>query len=268
MSGCGVGSAPSENTPAAENSHADSPVTPPPAAKAILSVAAASDLKFAMDEMVHEFMHRYPMIEVKVTYGSSGNFFAQLSNKAPFDLFFSADRDFPRKLVEQGHAIAGTEFEYAIGQVVLWVRNDSKLDLETLGIKALLDSSVQKVAIANPKHAPYGKAAEAALRHLEVYDKVSERLVLGENVAQTAQFVESGAADVGLIAHSLAAAPSMKEKGRYWSLPMDSYPRLIQGGVILSWVTDKAAAEEFRSFVTGEPGRAILKQHGFLLPGE
>lgn len=231
-------------------------------------VAAASDLKFAFDEVTSEFQKKNPSIKVEVTYGSSGNFFAQLSNKAPFDLLLSADLEYPRKLIEAGHGVKESEFQYAVGHLVLWVPKGSKLDLDKLGIRAVTDPSVKKVAIANPKHAPYGRAAEAALKKLGVYDDVKDRLVLGENIAQTAQFVESGAADVGLIALSLALAPGMREKGRFWDVPLDAYPRLEQGGLILNWAKDKEATQALRDFLTGKDGRAILKKYGFILPGE
>src|SRR5581483_1694642 len=134
------------------------------------------------------------------------------------------------------------------------------------GIRAVLDPGVRKVAIANPRFAPYGRAAEAALQHAGVYDQVKDRLVLGENIAQTAQFVESGAADVGLIALSLALAPPLRDQGRHWEVPADAYPRLEQGGVMLTWARDRAATQELRDYLTGEEGRAVLRKFGFRLP--
>jgi molybdate transport system substrate-binding protein len=231
-------------------------------------VAAAADLKFALDEVVGAFERQHPDIRVKATYGSSGSFFAQLSNEAPFDLFLSADIDYPRKLIEQGKAEKGSEFLYAVGHLVVWVPAASKLDVQKLGIRALADPSVKKVAIANPRQAPYGRAAEAALKKLGVYDDVKGRLVLGENIAQAAQFVESGAADAGVIALSLALAPAMRDTGRYWEVPLDAYPRLEQGGVLLKWAKDPEAAQALLDFLTGGEGRAILKRYGFILPGE
>ena len=233
-----------------------------------VSVAAAADLKFAFDEIVSAFQSKNPAIKVTVTYGASGNFYAQLSNKAPFDLFLSADIEYPRKLIDSGLALKESEFLYAVGHLVLWVPNESKLDLEKLGIKAVADPSVKKLAIANPKHAPYGRAAEAALRNSGVYDEVKDRLVLGENIAQAAQYVQTGSADAGLIALSLALAPAMQERGRYWVVPLDAYPRLEQGGVILNWAKDKEATQSLKAFMTSSEGRVILKRYGFFLPGE
>src|SRR5262249_11432227 len=182
--------------------------------------------KFAFDEVASEFRKQNPGIKVTVTYGASGNFFAQLSNKAPFDLYLSADIDYPRKLIDAGLAVKESEFVYAVVHLVVWVPNGASLDLEKLGLRAVADPAVKKLAVANPKHAPYGRAAEAALKKAGVYGDVKDRLVLGENIAQTAQFVESGSADAGLIALSLALAPTMRDKGRYWAVPPDTYPPL------------------------------------------
>jgi molybdate transport system substrate-binding protein len=230
-------------------------------------VAAASDLKFALEEVIAEFGRQHPQIVVKSTYGSSGNFFAQLSNRAPFDLYLSADIAYPRQLIDRGLAPRGSEFAYAVGQIVLWVPNDSPLDVGR-GFEVLLDPAVRKIAIANPQHAPYGRAANEALVNLGVYDAVRERLVLGENISQAAQFVETGAAEAGIIALSLAESPALKNRGCYWQVPAAAYSPLIQGGVILEWAQDARAADQLRDFMTGRQGKSILKQFGFATPGD
>lgn len=232
-----------------------------------LEVAAAADLKFALDELAGAFGKAHPDIAVSVTYGSSGNFLSQIQNGAPFDLFFSADIEYPKRLAEAGLAQRGSEFRYAVGRIVVWVPRASRIPVEQ-GVRALAAPDVRRIAIANPQHAPYGRAAEAALRKLGVYDAVKEKLVFGENVAQTAQFVQSGAADAGIIALSLAAAPALAEEGRYFELPLDAYPRMDQGGIVLDRARDPEAARAFREFVLGLQGRAILKRYGFFLPGE
>ena len=226
-------------------------------------IAAASDLKFALEEVVAAFVRNHPGVAVTTTYGSSGNFYAQLSNDAPFDLFLSADLAYPQKLIESGNGSKDTLFRYAVGRLVVWAPAASTLEVQFRGLRALADPSVRKVAIANPQHAPYGRAAEAAMRSAGVYDAVRDKLVLGENVAQAAQFVQSGAADVGVIAHSLAVAPPMRGKGRSFDVPLDAHPRIEQGGAILSWAKDPAAAEAFRAFLLGAEGKAILKAYGF-----
>ncbi len=235
-----------------------------PVGKRVVRIAAAADLKFALEELIREFHVEHAGFEVTTTFGASGNLYSQLSNKAPFDLFLSADLQFPRKLIEQGAALPDTEFQYAVGHLVVWVPKASALDVQIQGIEALLDPAAKKIAIANPAHAPYGRAAEAALISLGVYDKVKDRLVLGENVAQTAQFIESGAADTGLISLSLAVAPAMKDKGRFWEVPATAHPPLEQGGVILKEAGDVDAAREFRSYLLSPRGRKTLEKFGFV----
>jgi len=226
-----------------------------------LTIAAAADLNFALEEVSREFRAAHPEVDLAIAYGSSGNFYAQIRNQAPFDIFLSADVEYPRKLVEEGIGVRDSLFVYAVGRIVVWVPASSPLDPAT----ALRAASVRHVAIANPRHAPYGRAAEAALRSLGVYDSVERKLVLGENIAQTLEFVQSGAADVGIVALSLALAPPVRAQGRYWEVPLEAYPKMEQGGVILK---DSKAAREFRSFLLGAGGRRILKEYGFSLPGE
>jgi molybdate transport system substrate-binding protein len=231
-----------------------------------LRVAAASDLKFALDEMIPVFERAHPGRAVSVTYGSSGNFYAQLANRAPFDVFLSADEAYATRLVQQGLAAPDSRFLYAVGRLALWVPRQSAADLERLGLAALRDPAVRRVAIANPRHAPYGRAAEAALRHYGLYEQVQPKLVLGENVAQAAQFAQSGGADAGLIALSLALAPTLREQGRHWTVPEEAHPRVEQAGVILSWARDPAAARVFRAFLQTAEARAVLQRFGFALP--
>lgn len=228
-----------------------------------ITVAAASDLKFAMDELVEAFRKSSGETKVRVSYGSSGNFHAQIRNGAPYDLYFSADIAYPKRLAEEGLALGGEVFTYGVGRIVVWVPEKSPIRVEELGIRALEQG--KKVAIANPRHAPYGAAAAAAMKKLGVYAKVEKRLVLGENIAQTAQFVESGAADIGVIALSLALAPQMKG-GRWWEVPLEAYPRMEQGGMILKMTKSPAEARAFRDFVLGPEGRAVLERFGFFLP--
>ncbi|MFN8006735.1 MAG: molybdate ABC transporter substrate-binding protein [Terriglobia bacterium] len=231
-------------------------------------VAAASDLKFALDEIALQFQKAHADIMVKVTYGSSGNFYSQLSNQAPFDIFFSADIVYPHQLSGQGLALPGSDFLYAIGSLVIWVPKDSPIPIEQLKMESVRDERVHHLAIANPKHAPYGKAAEAALRSVGLYDAVVPKLVLGENVSQAFQFVQSGSAEMGFVALSLALSPGVSGQGRFWKVPSEAYPRLEQGGVILKWARDPAAAQRFRDFVIGPEGRSLLRRYGFILPGE
>ena len=226
-----------------------------------LSIAAAADLQFALAEAARQFHRQHPQTGLAIDYGSSGNFYAQIRNGAPFDLFLSADVQYPRNLAHDGLVRADSVFVYAAGRIAVWVPASSTLDPAT----ALRDPSVQRIAIANPQHAPYGRAAEAALRSMGLYESVEKKLVLGENISQTLQFVQSGAADVGIVALSLAVAPNVRGQGRYWEFPREAYPKMEQGGVILK---DSPAAREFRGWLLAPAGRALLKQYGFFLPGE
>jgi molybdate transport system substrate-binding protein len=229
-----------------------------------ITIAAASDLSFAFREIVAEYENTTGN-HVRLSLGSSGNFFAQIQNGAPFDLYFSADISYPRKLEEAGLVVPGSLYPYAIGRIVLWTGNESHLDLSK-GLEILREPTIKKIAIANPKHAPYGRAAVAALEHAQVYDRVKDKLVLGENISQAAQFVESGAADVGIIALSLALAPPMQAAGHYWEIPADAYPPIEQGAVILMGGKHQEIAKTFLSFVQGAEGQAMMKRHGFVVP--
>jgi molybdate transport system substrate-binding protein len=228
-------------------------------------VAAAADLNSAMSDLIARFGGSHD-VDVTVSYGSSGNFYAQLLNQAPFDLFLSADVTYPNQLAARGLTLPQSEFTYAIGRLALWAPASSRLDLEREGLQALTQASIAHIAVANPEHAPYGRAAVAAMQAAGVYDRVQSKLVLGENVAQAMQFVQSGAADVGLVAMSLALAPNAKGKGRLFEVPASSYPRLEQGGTILKWAADVDAARALRGFLLSADGQSILKQYGFSLP--
>jgi molybdate transport system substrate-binding protein len=234
-----------------------------PVPAATLSVAAASDLRYALDELTGIFTRSHPDIRVEVAYGSSGNFYAQIVNGAPFDLFLSADVAYARQLDDQGLTHAGSFFRYAHGRIAVWVPASSPLDVEQRGLSVLTDRSVANVAIANPQHAPYGRAAEAALRSAGMFDLVEPRLVLGENVSQALQFVQSGGADAGIVALSLAVAPSVAAGGRYWVIPEDMHPPIDQGGVIVRSTKRAPAAESLRAFLLGDEARGILQRYGF-----
>jgi molybdate transport system substrate-binding protein len=241
------------------------PTVEPISRRGRVRVAAAADLNVALSEIITRFGASHAT-DVSVSYGSSGTFYAQILNRAPFDMFFSADLDYPRQLAAQGRTVADSEFTYAIGRLVLWAPSSSPLDVEHQGLQALTAASVTHVAIANAAHAPYGRAAVAAMQAAGVYDRVQPKLVFGENVAQTLQFVQSGAADAGIVALSLVRAPGMKDKGRSFEIPVTTYPRMEQGGVILEGTTDVNAARAFRAFVLSAEGRAILERYGFFLP--
>ncbi len=234
------------------------------ASAADLSIAAASDLNFAFKEVVANF-ERESGDHVALTLGSSGNFFAQIQNGAPFDLYFSADIGYPKKLEDAGLTVPGSLYRYAIGRVVIWVSKTSPLDLSQ-GMAVLRDSRIKKLAVANPKHAPYGRAAVAAIEHAQLSEVVKDKLVFGENISQAAQFVESGAADVGIIALSLALAPAMQSKGTYWEIPAEAHLMLEQAAVILKQSSRREEAKRFLDFVRSTQGQATMTRYGFTRP--
>lgn len=225
-------------------------------------IAAASDLNFAMDEIRSAFD---PTIDVDVSYGSSGNFYAQIKQGAPYDLFFSADASYPARLEEEGFSVKGRCRLYAIGQIVLWIPGKSSIDPQK-GLEIVLKPEVKKLSIANPKHAPYGRAAEEALRYYGILDKVRDKLVFGENISQAAQFAQTGAADAGIIALSLAISPKMAKDGTYWVIPETSHSKLEQSYTVLQRGKDKPGVKSFLEFVHGEKGKKILSDFGFVLP--
>lgn len=231
-----------------------------------LTVAAASDLNFAMQEIAKKY-HDETGNTLKISFGSSGNFFVQIQNGAPFDLFFSADVSYPQKLESAGVAEPGTLFKYAVGKIVLWVPNSSKLDLSK-GMRVLADPRVKKIAIANPAHAPYGRAAEAALKKESLYEQLRSKLVLGENISQTAQFVDTGNADIGIIALSLAMSPTMKSRGRYAEIPAELYPAIEQGAIVIRSSSHKSAALQFLQLLKRPEYQAIFKSYGFAVAAE
>lgn len=228
-------------------------------------VAAASDLQFALEEISAALADAEPPVRLAVTYGSSGTFFQQISNGAPFDVYLSADVSYPEQLVTAGLADPADLFEYAVGRLVVWAPDGSPLD-PSGGLPALAAPEVTSVAIANPEHAPYGQAAAAALTDAGVHEAVADKLVLGENVAQAAEFAASGNAQAAVVALSLVRGTPLSDEGSYTEVPLDTFPRLDQGGLVLGAADDRDAAVRLREFLTGDEGVAILERYGFSLP--
>jgi molybdate transport system substrate-binding protein len=227
-------------------------------------VAAAADLKFAMNDLATQF-ESTTGTRIDITTGSSGNFLAQIQSGAPFDLFFSADMEYPKKVEAAGLAEPGTLYEYALGRIVIWAPAGTEVDVTKKGWNALLDDRVQKIAIANPALAPYGRAAVSALQKAGIYEQVKNKLVYGESISQAAQFVQSGNAQSGIIAFSLALSPGMKE-GKIWEIPTELHPPIDQGAVVLRNAKNKLAALAFLNFVKSTLGKEILEKHGFTVP--
>ena len=239
-------------------------ITPPVYGGETLTVAAASDLQFALREVADRF-EKSGGSKVSLVLGSSGNFFSQIQNGAPFDLFFSADMDYPRRLEAAGLAEPGSVYSYGRGKIVLWARRDSGIDVRR-GLNVLLAPGIRKIAIANPAHAPYGRAAETALRREGLWEKVAGRIVLGENISQAFQFAETGNADAGIIALSLALAPAASAKGNYYVIAQSSYDPIEQAAVVLKASHHKADGLRFMAFLKSPEIAALMKQYGFDLP--
>jgi molybdate transport system substrate-binding protein len=229
-----------------------------------ITIAAAADLKFAMDEIVTGFARTRPGGEVQVVYGSSGKFQTQIRQGAPFDLFFSADISYPRELAGKGLA-ASEVIPYAVGRIVLW---SAALDATKMTLASLADPKVTRIAIANPKHAPYGKRAEEALTAAGVRDKVQGKLVFGENISQAAQFVQSGNAQAGIIALSLALSPELAQRGNYYLIPDTMHKPLEQGFIITRQGAGKPLAQQFADYMGSKQARDVMTRYGFVLPGE
>jgi molybdate transport system substrate-binding protein len=229
-----------------------------------LTVAAASDLQSALPAIAGQFEkdtgHR-----VELIFGSSGNFFNQIQNGAPFDVLLSADIDYPKRLEGSGQAERGSLYQYATGHLVLWTRRDSGIDVRR-GLTVLTDARIRHVAIANPEHAPYGRAAVAALRHEQLYERVQGKFVLGENISQAAQFAQSGSAQVGVLALSLALSPALKSSGTYVDIPESWYPPIEQAAVVLASSRQKALARQFVDYLKNPASVRILQSYGFGVP--
>lgn len=230
-------------------------------ARRALTVAAASDLQAALPEVIKRF-ERDANATVTVSFGSSGNFFAQIQNGAPYDVYLSADIDYPKRLITSGRADASSLYQYATGRLVLWTRKDSGIDV-SVGLRSLSDPRVKRIAIANPKFAPYGRAAEAALRYEKIYDAVLDKLVLGDNISQTAQLVDSGNASVGVIALSLAVGPALRARGTYSEIPAAAHPPIDQAAVIVSASTRQPLAREFLAYLKRPDISQHLHRFGF-----
>ena len=233
------------------------------AAAAELTIAAASDLRFALDDVLAVFKASHPGHDINVIYGSSGRMTAQIINGAPYDIFFSADISFPERLQAEG--MTATEpAVYALGRIVLW---SSSIDASAMTLQDLLNDNVRRIAIAQPAHAPYGQRAQEAMMAAGVWQQVQSKLVFGENIAHAAQMTESGAADVGIIALSLALFPDLQERG-YALISDTMHQPLTQGFVVTKRGGDNALALQFADFMATAAAHDIMITYGFVMPGQ
>ncbi len=226
-----------------------------------LSIAAASDLVYCLDELHAAFRKAHPDVDLKSTTGASGNLFAQIQNGAPFDVFLSADLTYPRALIKAGLADENSLTVYAIGHLVVWT-NKATVDVSA-GLSALAGEGIQRIAIANPEHAPYGRAARAALEQGKFWESLQGKLVFGENIAQTAQFVETGNADAGIVALSLVLSPRLSKVGRWTEVPVDAYPKLEQAAIVTKRGASNPRAATYREFLRSPEARKVFDRYGF-----
>lgn len=229
-----------------------------------LTVAVAASMRHAFEEVATAFAKEHPGVTIAPTFGASGTFYAQIGQKAPFDLFLSADTEYPEKLVAEG--LATETFPYATGQLILWAPKTAGLDVSTRGLEVLKDPRISKVALANPELAPYGRAAVQTMNSLGAAEGIEAKLAMAENVGQAAQFVQSGAAQVGFFAYSLTFTKELKDTGDFWLVPATAHDPIRQAGVILPGTAHPEEASALRDFLTGAEGQAILARHGFGAP--
>lgn len=235
-----------------------------------ITIYAASDLTYAFTEVEKIYQQNYPKDKLKVIYGSSGKGYSQILNGAPYDMFFSADMEYVKKLKNQGLAISEPK-PYAVGRIVIWTRKDSGINVNE-GINVVLNPAVKKIAIANWEHAPYGVAAKQCLEYYNLFDKVKNKLVLGENINQTAQFVQTANADIGFLALSVAKSETLQKQGIYYTVPANCHKEIVQGYAILKHATTSKesleTAKRFEEFIGSAEARKIFIRYGFILPGE
>jgi molybdate transport system substrate-binding protein len=235
-----------------------------PATAQDVGVYAAADLQLAMRSLIQAFEQENPQAHVKVTFGSSGKGYAQLASGAPHDLFFSADMDYAERLAQEGLTLTKPK-PYGLGRLVVWSLSGSQVDVSK-GLDVLLAPTIKKIAIANPEHAPYGRAAKEALEKAGLWEKVKNKLVIAENISQAAHYALSGAAEVGLIALPLALEGELAQKGRYALVPEELHRPLIQGFVVMKRAGNNPAALHFAEFIGSSKAREVFSRYGFVLP--
>ncbi len=221
-----------------------------------VNIAAAADMKYALDDIARLYMKRHPQTKINTMFGSSGKAFTQISNGAPYDIYYSADIDYPKKLKATGKVVGDVK-PYAIGRIVLW---SDAIDTAK-GMNTLLSPAIKKIAIANPEHAPYGRAAVAALKSYGLYDKIKGKLIYGENINQTAQYAQTKAADIAILALSISSSPALRDTPSFL-IPKESHPDLVQGYVL---VRNNPEAKDFISFFETKEANDILKKYGFVV---
>lgn len=231
-----------------------------------LTIAAASDMTYCLPELVKEFQAANPNNDIKIVFGASGSLFAQIKNGAPFDVYLSADMQYPTELANVGAADKATLLPYARGHLMLWTAS-AAINLDK-GLNGLKQESIKRIAIANPQTAPYGRAARAALQQAKLWEDLMPLLVFGENISQTLQYSETGNADVAIVSRSLVLSPKMVGKGHAQAIPETAYPPLNQGLVITNKGSGNLLAVKFAKFMQSDKAKTILERFGFSIPNK
>jgi len=227
-----------------------------------INIAAASNLRYVLEDIKTEYKKKSPKSIVNITYGSSGAFVQQIANGAEYDFFMSADNDCPSKLKERGFT-AGAISVYAYGKLVIFSKS---INVSREKDSVFLSKSVRKIAIANPNTAPYGERSLTWLKSRGYYKNLKHKIVMGENISQTAQFVFTGNVEIGFIALSLALTPEMKSKGNYYIIPQSEYKPIEQACVLIKKTKLKTEAINFKKYVLSDEVKNIWLKHGYSLP--
>jgi molybdate transport system substrate-binding protein len=228
-----------------------------------LKIAAAADMKPVLPTLIHQFEQQTHK-KVEASYASSATLATQIINGGPFGLFLAADLSFPQKVIAAGLGDSAEPVPYARGTLVLWARNNSPI--QPLSMNSLRNPSLKTVAVANPEHAPYGRAAKAAIEKLGLTATLQSKLVVAENIAQTAQYADSGNAEVGFLSLTSALTPRLISDGKYVAVPENSYPPLLQGAVVIKNTPGAGEAHQFLDFLLSAPIRKQLAERGLKAP--
>ena len=224
-----------------------------------VNVAAAANLRYVLEEIKTAYLKQNPKAKVNLTFGASGTLVQQIQNGASFDFFMAADNEFPLKLKEKG-LTTGPMSTYAFGKLAIY---STTLDVSKQGLDILKSSAIKKIAIANPETAPYGERAVQLLKSQKLYESLKSKIVLGENISQTAQFAFTGNAEIGFVALSLALAPDMAGKGDYYIVPQSMYQPIEQACILIKTQVLNTEAAKFKKFVLSPNSKAIWEKWGY-----
>jgi molybdate transport system substrate-binding protein len=224
-----------------------------------VKIAAAGNLRFVLNEIMEKYKSLNPNVEININTAATGTLFQQIINGADFDIFMAADKEFPDKLKQQG-LTSGEVKTYAYGKLVLW---SNSIDVSK-GIKKLLDQSIKRIALANPEVAPYGERAIECLKYYKIYEKVKNKIVFADNIAQAAQFAQTGNAEAGFLAMSLVISPEMK--GSYYQIDIKSYKPIEQAIVLIKKTKENPDAVKFMNFVLSKECKPVFEKYGFKVP--